>query len=76
MYQNLESELKIFLFSIKYHVQRHSLVGSRYENHDLSRVHYGANADGQSLFRHLLDVVVEKPRVGVDRLLEIGDQMR
>ena len=50
-------------------------MGSRHENHDLSRVHDGADADGQGLLRHLLHVVVEKPRVGVDRLLEIYSQV-
>ena len=44
---------------------------SRDEHHDLSGVHDGAHADGEGLLRHLLNVVVEKPRVGVDRLLQI-----
>ena len=58
-------------YSVIYHVQRHGLVGARHEDHDLSGVHHGADADRQGLLRHLLHVVVEKTRVGVDRLLDI-----
>ena len=50
-------------------MQRHGLVGARDEDHDLPGVHHGADADGQRLLGHLLHVVVEEPRVGVDRLL-------
>ena len=58
------------LLALPYHVQRHGLVGARDEDHDLPGVHHSAHADRQRLLRHLLDVVVEEPRVGVDCLLE------
>lgn len=50
-------------------VEREGFVRSGDEYHHLLGVHNSADTDGQRLFRHLLDVVAEESRVGLERVL-------
>ena len=54
----------------KYLVEGIGLVSPSDEDHDLSGVHDGADTNGEGLLGDLGKVSVEKPGVGLDRVLQ------